>query len=136
MSVSSTRIAGLLLGSMVALSAAAAPAAGAGLDVVAPTDPAWARWLGLDTGQQFVLSPGRHQFQIGNFPEPRRVRVCVADHTTPAFRNVGARIIADGTQIVVPVAHCNEITGKHIVAEPAAPLGGEKRVGGTYSFVG
>jgi hypothetical protein len=136
MKMSSKHIAGMLLGGLVTLSAAVAPAAAQGLSVIAPTHPTWARWLGVETGGEFVLGRGRGQIQIGNFPKPRRVRVCVTSGTTPASNNVGARVIAEDTQIVVPVAHCGEIVGARITVEPAGTLGGKRRVKGIYSIVG
>jgi len=136
MKMSSKHIAGMLLGGLVTLSAAVAPAAAQGLSVIAPTHPTWARWLGLETSGEFVLGRGRGQIQIGNFPEPRRVRVCVTSGTTPASNNVGARVIAEDAQIVVPVGHCGEIVGAQITVEPAGPLGGKRRVKGVYSVAG
>ena len=136
MKMSSKHIAGLILGSLVALSATVAPAAAEGLSVVAPTHPTWARWLGVDNGSEFVLGRGRTRIQIGNFQVPRRMRVCVTSHQTPASLNIGARVVADGRQIVVPVAHCGEIVGARITVEPAGTLGGKRRVKGIYSIVG
>lgn len=133
MTMCSNRIAGLVLGSLVALSAAVPPATA---EVVAPTDPAWARWLGLETSTQFVLGRGRGQLQIGDFQQPHRVRVCVSEGTTPASLNVGARVTADDTQIVVPVSRCGEVVGSRIAVAPADVLGGDRRVKGTYSIVG
>jgi hypothetical protein len=46
------------------------------------------------------------------------------------------RVIADGRQIVVPVAHCSEIVGSQITVEPAHPLRGRERVNGIYRIVG
>lgn len=137
MSMNSKRmIAGMVLGGLVTVSAAVAPAAAQGLSVVAPTHPTWARWLGLETGREFVLGGARGRIQIAEFREPRRVRVCVTSGTTPASLNVGARVVADDRQIVVPVAHCGEIAGKLIAVEPARALGGGRRVKGVYSVVG
>ena len=137
MSMSSKRIiAGMVLGGLVTVAAAVAPAAAQGLSVVAPTHPTWARWLGLQTGGEFVLGATRGRIQLADFQEPRRVRVCVINGTTPASLNVGARVVADDRQIVVPVAHCGEIQGKRITVEPARALGGGKRVKGLYSIVG
>ncbi len=129
MKMSSKHIAAMLLNGLVVLSAAAAPAAAQGLSVIAPTDPTWARWLGLETGSEFVLGHGRNRIQIGNFQEPRRMRVCVTD-------NIGARVIADGRQTIVPVSHCGEIVGSKITVEPADTLGGKRRVAGVYGIVG
>ena len=138
MSMNSKRmIAGMVLGGLVTVSAAVAPAAAQGLSVVAPTHPTWARWLGLETGREFVLGgASRGRIQIAEFQEPRRVRVCVTSGTTPASLNVGARVVADDRQIVVPVAHCGEIEGTRISILPADSLGGKRRVKGVYSFVG
>ena len=146
MSMNSKRmIAGMVLGGLITVSAAVAPAAAQGLSVVAPTHPTWARWLGLETGREFVLggaSRGRIQIaesqriQIAESQEPRRVRVCVTSGTTPASLNVGARVVADDREIVVPVAHCGEIKGTRIAVEPARALGGGRRVKGVYSVVG
>ena len=137
MSLSSKRIiAGMVLGGLVTVSAAAAPAAAQGLSVIAPTHPTWARWLGLETGHEFVLGAGRGRIQIADFQEPRRVRVCVTSGTTPASLNVGARVVADDSQSVVPVAHCGTIEGTHITILPADSLGGRKRVKGVYGIVG
>ena len=69
------------------------------------------------------------ELQIGNFEEPRRMRVCVTD-------NIGARVITDGHQTIVPVAHCGEIVGSQITLEPADTLGGDRRVAGIYGVVG
>lgn len=44
------------------------------------------------------------------------------------------RVVADDSQTVVPVGRCGIVQGKHIVVEPARPLGGDKRVKGTYSI--
>jgi hypothetical protein len=96
-----------------------------------------ARALGLETGNQFWMGRGfRNRVEIGNFSEPQRVRVCVTSGEAEAFNNVGARVIADGRQIVVPVAHCGEVVGSQIVVEPAGPLGGQRRVNGVYRVVG
>jgi hypothetical protein len=133
MNMSSQRFAGLVLGSLVTLSTAVTPAAS---QVLAPTDPSWARWLGLETSTQFVLGRGRGQLQIGDFQEPQRVRVCVTEGTTPASLNIGARVLADDSQIVVPASSCGEVVGSRITVEPAGALGGDRRVKGVYSFVG
>jgi hypothetical protein len=104
MKVSFKPIAGLLLGSLVTLSAGVAPAAAQGMGVIAPTSSTWAKWFGLETSRECVLGHGRTQIQIGDVQQPRRMRVCVTD-------NVGARVIADGRQTVVSVAHCRAIVG-------------------------
>jgi hypothetical protein len=62
------------------------------------------------------------------------VHICVISGTTPTSHNVGARVVADDSQSVVPVGRCATVQGKHIVLEPARPLGGAKRVKGTYSI--
>ena len=137
MSMTSKRmIAGMVLGGLVTVSAAVAPATAQGLSVIAPTHPTWARWLGLETGSQFVLGAARGRIQIADFQEPRRARVCVTSGTTPASLNVGARVVADDRQIVVPVAHCGEIEGARITILPADSLGGWKRVKGVYRVIG
>jgi hypothetical protein len=48
MKMSSRRIAGLVRGKLVTLSAAVAPAL-LGAELIVPTNPTWARWLGLET---------------------------------------------------------------------------------------
>jgi hypothetical protein len=137
MNTSSKRIAGVVLGSLVMLSAAVAPAAAEEARVIAPTDPTLARALGLETGNQFWMGRGfRNRVEIGNFSEPQRVRVCVTQSEAQAYLNVAARVIADGRQIVVPAAHCGEIVGSQITVEPATPLGGQERVTGVYRIVG
>jgi hypothetical protein len=137
MNTSSKRIAGVVLGSLVMLAAAVAPAVAEEARVIAPTDPTLARALGLETGSQFWMGRGfRNRVEIGNFDEPQRVRVCVTQSESQAYLNVAARVIADGRQIVVPAAHCGEIVGSQIAVEPAAPLGGQERVTGVYRIVG
>jgi hypothetical protein len=92
--------------------------------------------MGLEANTQFVLGRGRTQLQIGDFQEPQRVRVCVTNGTTPASLNIGARVIADDSEIVVPAAHCGEVVGARIRVEPAGALGGNRSVTGVYSIVG
>ena len=103
---------------------------------MAPTDPTWARWLGLDTSAQFVLHGGRGQIQIGDFQKPQRVRICVFEGTTPASLNIGARVTTGDHQIVVSPSSCGEVVGTRITLTPAGVLGGDRRVKGTYSIVG
>jgi len=133
MSMHRQRIIGLALGGLVTLSAVVAPAAAQGF-LRAPTHPTWARWTGLPAETEFVLGRGIGRIQIGSFQEPRSVRVCVTSGTTPTSNNVGARIVTDDSRIVVPVGRCGTVQGKHITVEPARPVGGEKRVKGTYSI--
>ena len=133
MSMRCQRIVALALGGLVTVSAAVAPAAAQGL-LRAPTHPTWAGWIGLQPETEFVLGGGRGQLQIGSFQEPRRVHICVTSGTTPTSHNVGARVVADDSQSVVPVGRCGTVEGKHIVVEPARPLGGDKRVKGAYSI--
>lgn len=113
-----------------------APASAQGLHIVTPTHPTLARSLGLQTGTEFILGAGRRQVQIGDFGEPRRVRLCVNSGTTPASQNVGARDVAEGGQTVVPVGRCRVIEGASITVMPASPLGGRQRVKGLYEIVG
>jgi hypothetical protein len=80
--------------------------------LMTPTNPTLARALGLETGSQVWIGRGlRNRVEISNFPEPPRVRICVTPGEAPAVyhvghgssqdgRKVGARVIADGRQIV------------------------------------
>jgi hypothetical protein len=100
MSLRSKRIVGLALGGLVTVSAAVAPAAAQGLNVIAPTHPTWARWLDLQTGSEFVLCATRRQIQIANFQEPRRVRLCV----TSGASHLAARAVTEDGESSCPWA--------------------------------
>lgn len=132
--MSTKHVAGLVLGGLMTAAVAAEPAMA---QVIAPTNSTLARWLDLNTGEEFVLGARRNQIQIGGFPQPRRIRLCVTSGTTPASLNLGARMVADdGQVVVVPVGRCREIQGERITVTPAGPLGGNRRVKGMYSIVG
>jgi hypothetical protein len=118
--------AGLLLGGWIALCAAATPAAAQGIGVAAGIDRARPGEFGFATGSPLT---------IGAFQEPRRMRICVTE-SAPASPNIGAWVIADHTQVVVPVSNCGEVVGTRITVEPAGAFGGNRQVKGVYSIVG
>jgi hypothetical protein len=111
------RIAGLLLGSWMALSAAAAAP---GIGVAANIGRAGVSEFGFATGSPLT---------IGAFQEPRRMRICVTE-STPASPDVGAWVIADHSQIVVPISNCGEVAGTRVTVEPAGAFGGNRQVKG------
>ena len=122
MSMRCQRVVALVLGGLVTVSAAVTPAAAQGL-LRAPTHPTWARWIGLQPETEFVLGGGRGHIQIGSFQEPRSVRVCVTSGTTPSAHNVGARVVADDSQTVVPVGRCGIVRSSTSVAPFASRVG-------------
>jgi hypothetical protein len=124
MAITRRRVAGPALAGWIAL-AALAPAAAQEVGIAAPGSP---------LPQQFAFQT-RTPIVIGDFGEPRLVRVCVTSDA-PASPNIGAWVIADGSQIVVSASNCGEVVGARITLEPAGELGGNRLVSGFYSIVG
>jgi len=108
MTITTTRFSGLglaLAGMVAAAALSAPPALAQGLAVTAPTHPTWARWLGIDSGQSFVLKGQAQAIEIGRSQSPVRVRVCVNAGTTPMSDNVDAKVMTDQGETIVPVGH-------------------------------
>jgi len=123
-------VAGVLFSTMAV--AGPAPSSAQGVQVTMPTNPTWARWLGLETGGELFLNRAHQKVQIGNFAEPRRVRVCLTSSNT----NVAARVITEAGETVVPVGRCREIEAARITVTPARDMGSKERVKGLYNVVG
>jgi hypothetical protein len=136
MSIRIAPVLGLALAGLVAAAAAPAPAVAQAPGVIAPTEPFWARALGLQTGREFRLRPGSTTRDLARFNEPRTLRICVVSGTTPASQNLDARVISDGRAQVIPVGHCRDLQGRDFTVEPAGALGGAQRVTGRYDLVG
>jgi len=132
MQIPRTHVLGLIAGSVFSAMAAGGPAPASAQALTMPTNPTWARWLGLETGHELFLNDGQQRVQIGDFQEPRRVRLCV----NPGNTNVAARVITESGETVVPLGRCREIEAARITVTPARDMGSKERVKGLYNIVG
>ena len=118
---------------------ASPPASAQGLPVIAPTNPTAARWLdqwlGIRTGGGFVLAATTASLQVARLNQPRRFRVCVTG-ATPAGHNLGARVISENAEIVIPVGYCGELDARQVTVVPATALGRTQHIQGYHEIVG
>ena len=113
------------------------PASAQGLAVIAPIGPTatrWLdRWLGMDTGGKFVLATTTTSVQVARLNQPRRFRVCVTG-AKPA--GLGAKVITEDAEIVIPVGYCGEFDARQVAVVPATALGSTQQVRGYHEIVG
>jgi len=130
--ISRRHVLGLTAGALFSAMAAAGSVPASAQVLTMPTNPTWAEWLGLETGHELFLNRAHQEVQIGDFSEPRRVRVCLR----PGNTIVPARVITETGETVVPVGHCREIEAARITVTPARDMGSKERVKGLYNVVG
>ncbi len=71
--------------------------------------------------------------QVARLNQPRRFRVCVTG-AKPA--GLGAKVITEDAEIVIPVGYCGEFDARQVTVVPATALGSTQQVRGYHEIVG
>lgn len=115
------------------------PASARGLAVITPIGPTatrWLdRWLGMQTGGEFVLVATTRSVRVARFNQPRRFRVCITGAKS-AGDGVGAKVITEDAEIVIPAGYCGEFDARQLTVVPATALDSTQQVHGYHEIVG
>ena len=89
----------------------------------------------MQTGGEFVLAATTTSVQVARLNQPRRFRVCITG-AKPAGHDLGAKVITEDAETVIPVGYCGEFDARQATVVPAKALGSTQQVHGYHEIVG